>query len=129
MSKTYKMPVLLAFWNDGTMKNWVSEEELVKNFWLFYQKSSNRIDLLRHKRTRDFESWSNKEIMSLMNESPLHFLQKTEHKFFYQEDEMFCLSQALDVFVKNPSFVSQFKDIIDYRTTRFYRERLEKLNI
>jgi hypothetical protein len=35
----------------------------------------------------------------------------------------------MKTFVGNPTFVNHFKDIIDYRTTRFYRERLENLNV
>jgi hypothetical protein len=128
MSKTYKMPVLLAFWNDGRMKTRVTEEDLVRSFRSFYQKSSNRIDLLRDQSTQGFESWGNKEIISLMKRNPLRFLEKTEHEFFHQEKDLFCLSQELDSYVANPTFVNHFKDIIDYRTTRFYRERLEKLN-
>ncbi|WKY44041.1 DEAD/DEAH box helicase family protein [Eubacteriaceae bacterium ES2] len=129
MSKTYKMPVLLAFWNDGRMKTRVTDDDLVRSFVSFYQKPSNRIDLLRDTSTRDFERWGNKEIISLMKRNPLYFLQKTEHEFFRQENDLFCLSRTLEGFVADPTFVKHFKDIIDYRTTRFYRERLENLNV
>ena len=38
MSKTYKMPVLLAFYNDGNIKMEISEDDIYKSFYDFYRK-------------------------------------------------------------------------------------------
>jgi len=50
--------------------------------------------------------------------------------FFYESCSKFSLTQELGVFINNPAFLMHFKDIIDYKTRRFYKERLEnKLDV
>ena len=128
MSKTYKMPVFLAFYNDGDMKMKVSEEDLAESFKVFYTKPSNRIDLLRDKSTATVDSWGDKDYIHLANKNPVHFLSKSSGDFFYKEDDAFCLASELSEFTENPVFLAHFKDIIGYRTKRFYKERLEKMD-
>jgi superfamily II DNA or RNA helicase/HKD family nuclease len=129
MKTNYKMVVFLAFWNEGRMKIRVTEDDLVKSFWSFYQKSSNRKDLLRYKGNHDFESWDRKKVVDLMDKNPVARLCEAKHGFFKKDGKHVCLSDNMKTFVGNPTFVNHFKDIIDYRTTRFYRERLENLNV
>ena len=47
--------------------------------------------------------------------------------FFYRDNSYFYLSYDLGEFIESPVAIQNFKDIIDYRTRRFYKERLEKL--
>ncbi|WP_373483829.1 DEAD/DEAH box helicase family protein [Acetobacterium sp.] len=128
MSKTYKMPVLLAFYNGGQMKSAIDDEDLYQSFKAFYEKGSNRVDLLRDKSTAQAMSWGQKEYVSLARRNPVHFLAQSAGEFFYLDGNRFCLAPELGAFVTNPDFIEHFKDIIDYRTKRFYKERLEKLN-
>lgn len=128
MTKTYKMPVLLAFYNGGQMKLAIDDDDLYQSFKAFYEKGSNRVDLLRDKSTANAMSWGKKEYVSLANRNPVHFLAQSAGEFFYQNGDRFCLAPELESYLANPIFVEHFKDIIDYRTKRFYKERLEKRN-
>ena len=38
MSKTYKMPVLLAFYNNGDIKMDIDEDDVYKSFYEFYHQ-------------------------------------------------------------------------------------------
>lgn len=127
MSKTYKMPVLLAFYNGSAMKLAIDDDDLYQSFKSFYEKGSNRVDLLRDKTTANAMGWGQKEYVSLARRNPVHFLAQSAGEFFFLNGEAFCLAPELDAFVTNPVFVGHFKDIIDYRTKRFYKERLEKM--
>ncbi|MBC3797371.1 DEAD/DEAH box helicase family protein [Acetobacterium tundrae] len=127
MAKTYKMPVLLAFYNGGRIKMTISADEIGASFMAFYANASNRIDLLRDKSTADALHWGKKEYIALANRNPVHFLAQTAGEYFVKADDRFCLAPALQAFIANPAFIGHFKDIIDYRTKRFYKERLEKL--
>jgi superfamily II DNA or RNA helicase len=127
MSKTYKMPIFLAFYNDGKIKKKISTDDIYKSFKNFYEKGSNRIDLLRDKSTADVLSWRKEDYVSLANRNPIKFLLKAASDYFYKEDDLFCLTEELNEYFDDPVFVRHFKDIIDYRTKRFYKERLEKL--
>lgn len=127
MSKTYKMPVLLAFFNGGAMKLAIDDDDLFDSFRSFYQNRSNRIDLLRDKSTAGVATWKKQDYVALANRNPVHFLAQTAGEFFYRADGKFCLAPEMEPFLTEPDFVGHVKDIIDYRTKRFYRERLEKL--
>lgn len=82
MSKTYKMPVLLAFYNYGDVKMEISEDDIYKSFYNFYRKGSNKVDMLKDKGTREFETWDKKKYVSLANNNPIKFLLKTHGEFF-----------------------------------------------
>jgi len=126
MVKTYKMPLLLAFYNSGKIKLKIDEEIIFKSFREFYTKPSNAVDLLRHESTKDYKNFSKKDYLRVA-ENPIKAFLNSAEEFFYRDNFYFCLNDDLEEFIKNPVFIAHFKDIIDYRTRRFYKERLEKL--
>ena len=128
MSKTYKMPIFLAFYNGGAMKQAIDDDDIYQSFKTFYADQANLIDLLRDKGSADAATWGKKEFLKKAKDSPIKWLAKSSGAFFYQQDGRFCLNPELAAYFTNPAFVKHFKDIIDYRTKRFYKERLEKLN-
>lgn len=128
MSKTYKMPLLLAFYNDGEMKLEINHDDIYESFKSFFAEKSNLVDLLRHKSTADAANWGKKEYLSLAYRMPIRVFSENTSDYFYQKEGWFCLNPELAAYFTNPAFVKHFKDIIDYRTKRFYKERLEKLN-
>ncbi|MCB5288535.1 MAG: NgoFVII family restriction endonuclease, partial [Candidatus Cloacimonetes bacterium] len=129
MNKTYKMPILLAFYNGGEMKLAINDDDIYQSFKAFFADKTNLIDLLRDKGSADAESWGRKEYLKKAKESPIKWLSKNKDSsvYFYQKEGRFCLNPELATYFTNPAFVKHFKDIIDYRTKRFYKERLEKL--
>jgi superfamily II DNA or RNA helicase len=48
MSKLYKMPLLLAFYNNGNIKLEINDDDIYESFKEFYSHGSNAIDLLRY---------------------------------------------------------------------------------
>lgn len=125
MAKMYKMPVLLAFYNDGEMKLTINEDDIYKSFKEFYSNGSNAVDMLRDASTSDYKAWGKKEYVNLARRNPMHFLAQSAPDFFSEKNNQFCLDPALAEFLDNPVFIRHFKDIIDYRTRKFYKERLE----
>jgi hypothetical protein len=67
-----------------------------------------------------------KSPVSLARRNPIKFISKSSPEFFYGNEELFCLTPELGEDIHNPAFIAHIKDIIDYRTRKFYRERLEK---
>ena len=65
MSKTYKMPVLLAFYNNGDIKMDIDEDDVYKSFYEFYHQGSNKVDMLKDKSTKDFMEWDSKKYIRL----------------------------------------------------------------
>ena len=130
MNKTYKMPILLAFYNGGAMKLEIDDDDIYESFKAFFAQKTNLIDLLRDEGSADAANWGKKEYLKKAKGSPIKWLSKNKNSsvYFYQKEDRFCLIPELAAYFANPAFVKHFKDIIDYRTKRFYKERLEKLN-
>lgn len=124
MSKTYKMPVLLAFYNYGDIKMEISEEDIYKSFYNFYRKGSNKVDMLKDKGTREFETWDKKKYVSLANNNPIKFLLKTHGEFFKEKEQcLIALQDDLKDIMSNEAFKKHMKDSIDFRVESYYKNR------
>ena len=124
MSKTYKMPVLLAFYNYGDIKMEISEDDIYKSFYNFYRKGSNKVDMLKDKGTREFETWDKKKYVSLANNNPIKFLLKTHGEFFKEKEQcLIALQDDLKDIISNEAFKKHMKDSIDFRVESYYKNR------
>ena len=124
MSKTYKMPVLLAFYNYGDVKMKISEDDIYKSFYNFYRKGSNKVDMLKDKGTREFETWDKKKYVSLANNNPIKFLLKTHGEFFKEKEQcLIALQDDLKDIISNEAFKKHMKDAIDFRVESYYKNR------
>ncbi|MGQ9856550.1 MAG: DEAD/DEAH box helicase family protein [Fervidobacterium sp.] len=125
MTKSYKMPVLLAFYNNGHPKLCVTPDDIYMSFKEFYSSPANAVDLKMHSSTKDFETWGKDEWVKLSRKNPEHYLEQTHGEFFGRKGELFCLNEQLERFLDNPAFVEHFRDSIEYRTIRYYKERIK----
>lgn len=127
MSRTYKMPLLLAFYNKGNVKLAITDREAVESFKAFYEIGANNRDLMQDKSNREYQSWDDKKWLRLIKNNPAKFLLKSSSDFFKEkEGYLLALDDSLAPFIENEAFKEHFKDVIDYRVTRYYRERFKK---
>lgn len=130
MSKSYKMPVLLAFYNGGDIKTAIGEADIYRSYREFYGSANNWKDLERDKGTSDFRTWDQKRCVSEAVKNPVHFLLQSGNGFFVeQESAVLALNPQLHQAVGMPGFARQMKDVIDYRTMDYYRKRYEKMQL
>ncbi|WP_243444941.1 DEAD/DEAH box helicase family protein [Romboutsia maritimum] len=125
MSKTYKIPVLLAFYNNGNIKLKINDKDLYKSFEEFYSKGSNKVDMLKDKSTSNFKNWGEKEYVNLARKNPVHFLCKSSSEYFNLNEEYVCLNEKLGECLNSKAFVENVKDSIDFRTKEYYKNRFE----
>ena len=124
MSKTYKMPVLLAFYNDGDIKMEISEDDIYKSFYDFYRRGSNKVDMLKDKSTSGFETWDIKKYVGLAKSNPVKFLLKTHGDFFKEKDNcILALQDDLKELIDNEAFKEHMIDAIDLRVETYYKNR------
>lgn len=124
MSKTYKMPVLLAFYNYGNVKTEINEDDIYKSFYEFYSKGSNKVDMLRDKSTKSFENWGKDRYIKLAKDNPIRYMLKTHGDFFIKkEGVLLALTDDLEDISKFNIFSKHMKDAIDYRVMSYYRNR------
>lgn len=126
MTKSYKMPILKAFYNNGDIKTEISDDDVYKAMREFYSKSSNAVDMLKDKTSKDYKSWGKEDYVKLAHKNPIKFLNKTHGEFFIKRDDCaLALSDDLREFIKSESFIEHFRDIIEYRTVTYYKYRFE----
>ena len=126
MTKSYKMPIFLAFYNDGEVKMEITDEDVYKSMCRFYSDPSNGVDMLKDKRTRDYKQWGMKQYVSLAKRNPIKFLNKSTGEFFIKKDGCaLALSDDLKDYIKMESFIEHFRDIIEYKTLYYYKTRFE----
>lgn len=127
MSKVYKMPVLMAFYNHGNIRSQVSEEELLDSWKEFFSTGTNWKDLDRGITYEKYCSIPDKEHIKKILQMPVHFLQESGKGFFVKkEGTALALKEDLTDVILQPAFGEQMKDVIEYRAMDYYRRRYEE---
>ena len=133
MSKSYKLPVFLAFYNNGNFKLRINDDDLYNSFKVFYNKGSNKVDMIKDKGKSNFESWEKKDYVKLARTNPVKFLcsrKDSKEGMFFSIDENtneMCVS-GIDSFIKNDVFLKEVKDAIDFRMEQYYNDRFMSKN-
>ena len=124
MSKVYKMPVLMAFYNHGSVRMEVSEEQLLASWKEFFSIGTNWKDLDKNITYKDYMDISDKAHLKKILQMPVHFLLESGKGFFVKRDDaVLGLREELRSVINHPVFVEQMKDVIDYRTMDYYQRR------
>lgn len=129
MSKTYKMPLLLAFYNEGNIKLNITEDDVYVSFRDFYEKGSNRIDIKNDKDKKNLDKWEKKQWVSLAVKNPVNFMLKS-HGDFVVEREGYVLGLAddLEELFEDEAFGMHMKDAIELRVMTYYKNRFMDKN-
>lgn len=127
MTKSYKMPIFLAFYNDGDIKMEITDDDVYREMSKFYNNASNGVDMLKDKTTKNYKSWDKRQYVSLAKRNPIKFLNKSSGEFFVKKENCaLALCDELKDYVHLETFKQHFKDIIDYKTLYYYKTRFEK---
>ena len=130
MSKVYKMPVLMAFYNNSNVLMKVSEKQLLSSWKEFFSTGTNWKDLDKNMTLQKYKDISDKEHLKKILAMPVHFLLESGKGFFVKNDDVILgLREELHPLIDNPVMIQQMKDVIDYRTMDYYQRRYrEKQN-
>ena len=127
MTKVYKMPVLMAFYNHGDVRMAVSEEQLLASWKEFFSTGTNWKDLEADITYERYQAISDKEHVKKIIQMPVHFLHESGKGFFVKKDGFaLALRDELQDIVDNPAFAEQMKDVIEYRAMDYYQRRYRK---
>ena len=130
MSKVYKMPVLMAFYNNSDVLMEVSEKQLLSSWKEFFSTGTNWKDLDKSMTLQKYNDISDKDHLKKILAMPVHFLLESGKGFFIKNDDVILgLREELRPLIDNPVMIQQMKDVIDYRTMDYYQRRYrEKQN-
>lgn len=124
MSKVYKMPVLMAFYNNSDVLMEVSEKQLLSSWKEFFSTGTNWKDLDKNMALQKYKDISDKDHLKKILAMPVHFLLESGKGFFVKNDDVALgLREELRPLIDNPVMIRQMKDVIDYRTMDYYQRR------
>ncbi len=124
MSKSYKMPVFLAFYNDGNIKMAIDEDDIYRSYKAYYNTPNKWRDLEKDKGTSDFRTWDKKRCVSEALKNPVKFLLKSDTGYFVEQEGMvLALNGQFKDAIRQPGFARQMKDVIEFRSMDYYRKR------
>ena len=124
MSKVYKMPVLMAFYNTSDVLMKVSEKQLLSSWKEFFSTGTNWKDLDKNMTLQKYKDISDKDHLKKILAMPVHFLLESGKGFFVKNDDVALgLREELRPLIDNPVMIRQMKDVIDYRTMDYYQRR------
>lgn len=124
MQKSYKMPILEAFYNDGDVRLAVTDEEVLYSWKRFFSKGTNWRDWDDVASYEDYKKISDREHLNKAKKMPIHFLKKSGKEFFVErEGYALALREELKDVIQEDAFRKHMKDIIEYRTMEYYRRR------
>ena len=124
MSKVYKMPVLMAFYNNSNVLMEVSEKQLLSSWKEFFSTGTNWKDIDKNMTLQKYKDISDKDHLKKILAMPVHFLLESGKGFFVKNDDVALgLREELRPLIDNPVMIRQMKDVIDYRTMDYYQRR------
>lgn len=89
----------------------------------FYNNGTNGIDLLQDAAGQNYKDWTSSNYLKVAKNPQDAFLNSASD-FFYRDGEYFCLSDDLQEHKDNEWFITNFKDVIEYKTRSYYKTRL-----
>lgn len=124
MTKVYKMPVLMAFYNHGEIRMEVSDEELLVSWKEFFSTGLNWKDLDKEITYQKYCAITDKEHIKKILQMPVHFLQASGKGFFIKKNGCaLALREELREIVRQEAFAEQMRDVIEYRAMDYYKRR------
>lgn len=130
MTKVYKMPVLMAFYNHGDIRMEVTEQQLLESWKEFFSTGTNWKDLDKDMTYEKYTAISDKEHINKILKMPVNYLQLSGNGYFVKHDGCaLALSEKLQDVIDNPVFVDQMRDVIRYRTMDYYQRRYRNVDV
>ena len=125
MTKVYKMPVLMAFYNKGNVLMRVNDSQLLASWKEFFNTGKNWRDLDSDSTYEKYKAISDANHIKKIHNMPVNFLIKSGKGFFVSTDESpIALCDEMYVLQGNKILAEQMKDVIEYRTMDYYSRRL-----
>jgi hypothetical protein len=127
MTKVYKMPALMAFYNGGDVRMEVTKEQLLCAWKEFFGQGTNWKDLDTGLTYEKYKSISDSEHVKKIMQMPVHFLLESGKGFFVEKEGFgLALCEDLRSIVENKAFAAHMGDIIKYRTYDYYQRRYKE---
>lgn len=126
MAKSYKMPTVSAFLQDGLLVPAVNQEMMVRSWRKYYTEVARGRDMERDRATRNWRNWDDERLYRLAERNPIHFLSQGNRFFEYDQiNRRFRLNAAILPYL-SPVLASHVADILNWRTENYFAKRYKQ---
>ncbi|WP_018249046.1 DEAD/DEAH box helicase family protein [Orenia marismortui] len=125
MSKSYKIPTLLALLDDERLKSEASIKKVGETFRDYYKNYKLHQKDLNNKRHKNWKNWDKDKFIKEAVKNPVKFLSK--RKFFIHDEvnKRFMLDEELKPYLTE-DLTEHFIDILKYRELNYFRRRFKE---
>lgn len=127
--KSYKIPLLWAFYNNGHIKLKIDEDDIYNSFKEFYSKEENAKDLQNQKSTQGYENWGKKQWFKFVEDRPMKYLSEGTKEYFYKSGDLFCITDKIQPYIENESFINKFNQAIKSLELKYFSINYKELFI
>ncbi|SCH49128.1 MrcB family domain-containing protein [Romboutsia sp. 1001713B170207_170306_H8] len=127
MSKSYKIPLLYAFYNDGDIKLKINDNDILKSFEQFYKRDEFKDDLSINIDNINYDEQEQKNLLKIAKDNPIKNFLKNTSQYFYEEEELFCLNEVLRPYIKDESFKLKFKEVLETLESLYLRRKIKNV--
>ncbi|MBF8435522.1 DEAD/DEAH box helicase family protein [Halanaerobiaceae bacterium Z-7014] len=124
MTKSYKMPVLLALVQKDKLQQSVSLKKVGESFMDFYKNNKQHQKDLNNKRHKNWQNWDLEKFIKEAVRNPVKFLSKREFFIHDEINKEFRLHDDLAPYLTD-CLKEHLLDIIKYRKTRYFKRRFK----
>ena len=123
MAKSYKIPTIGAFLQDGGMVAEVGLTEIVNSWRSFYAEPARAKDMERDANSRGWRKWDDARLYRLAEQNPIHFLSQGNRFFEYDQiNKRFRIGEEVQNYL-TPLLVDHVADILAWRTESYFARR------
>ena len=129
MSRVYKMPVLMAFYNNGNVRMEVTEAQLLESWKKFFGDGTNWKDLDPKQTYEQYKAMTDQQHIRKIMQMPVHFLLESGKGFFVEKEGCaLALKDEMRDVIGLPGFAEQMGDSVRFRAVDYYKRRYSKDN-
>ena len=124
MSRVYKMPVLMAFYNNGNVRMEVSEAQLLESWKKFFGDGTNWKDLDPKQTYEQYKAMTDQQHIRKIMQMPVHFLLESGKGFFVEKEGCaLALKDEMRDVIGLPGFAEQMGDAVRFRAVDYFKRR------
>lgn len=118
MTKSYKMPVLLSFFENNTINQKVHIDSLCQSFKAFYLNLIYQTDV-----KVDFQHWTFEQVKNHVLKNPVNALLNTGSDFFSFENDYFSIKPDFYDDLINLKCYQDFKERVSIRLNDYFKRK------
>lgn len=114
MTKSYKIPTLLAFYNKGNIKLKITYDDIYNSFNEYYEIPKHKTEI------KDIQNWSKEECINKIKETSMKHLSK---EYFYEDKlaKLFCIVDDIEKYITDLKFIEEFFNEIEFLENKYFR--------